>query len=83
MSTEQEVYRSFTFTLNQFEEYKITKLSRFIRVISATYGDQDDLQISIDNDDYGVCFVGFEIDEEYFAETKQRIINHTNQQKLF
>ena len=24
-----------------------------------------------------------EIDEEYFAETKQRIINHTNQQKLF
>ena len=27
--------------------------------------------------------IACEIDEEYFAETKQRIINHTNQQKLF
>ena len=30
-----------------------------------------------------LTLIACEIDEEYFAETKQRIINHTNQQKLF
>ena len=39
--------------------------------------------IAIACHDYGFELTACEIDQEYFTETKQRIINHTNQQKLF
>lgn len=59
------VYRSSPYTLgaagSATDFVEIYAENRFISIISATYGTQNDLVISIDDNQEGVCYAGFGI----------------------